>query len=193
MVDSYDGADIVDGTSFFFRVALVTQWGVGAMSAVGNVTTAIGEVGTLQFQDATYSVREDVGWVTLKVVRVGGASGTLVGTLDSTLPCDGSWACPVVGSDYSDVSGATLTFLDGEVSKEFNISILDDGLHEGPAETFAVSVEVLGSGVAASQTQVDILADSDAGVFRWSATEYSVVENQPSVTALVVREGGSSG
>jgi hypothetical protein len=86
--------------------------------------------GSVQFSVASAKVIEDVGFLTVNVLRTGGSSGTLMvdyATADLTA---------TAGSDYVATAG-TLTFNDGETSKTFDIPINDDVITEGD-ETFKV-------------------------------------------------------
>ena len=91
-----------------------------------------GVAGNVQFTVGSIRVIEDVGLVTVTVLRQGGSSGQL--TIDYAT-ADGS---ATAGQDYTAVSG-TLTFSGGETSKSFQIPITDDATTE-PDETFTVSL-----------------------------------------------------
>ncbi len=89
--------------------------------------------GSVQFITASAQVIEDVGFVTINVVRVGGSSGSLsvdYSTTDITA---------VAGQDYLAASG-TLVFNDGETSKSFDIQINNDFVSESD-ETFKVRLD----------------------------------------------------
>jgi hypothetical protein len=99
--------------------------------------------GSVQFTKTSTKVIEDVGFLTVNVVRTGGSSGILTAgysTADITA---------AAGQDYVATSG-TLTFNEGETSKSFDIPINDDAITEGD-ETFIVrlrnasSVDSLGA------------------------------------------------
>jgi hypothetical protein len=84
--------------------------------------------GSLQFSSATYSVGESGGTSTITVTRTGGSSGTV--TVDYATVAGGTatgGASCTAGIDYITTSG-TLTFLDAEVSKTFNVSICNDAV-----------------------------------------------------------------
>lgn len=92
--------------------------------------------GKLQFSSATYSVNEDAGNIVITVNRVEGATGNV--TVDFATS-DGT---AVAGSDYSSTSG-TLSFVQGETSKSFSISITSDNNFEGD-ETINLTLSNLG-------------------------------------------------
>jgi hypothetical protein len=99
--------------------------------------------GSVQFSAASYQVIEDVGFTTITVTRSGGSLGMLA--VDYAT----SDISATAGQDYVAASG-TLTFADGEVSKTFNVAILDDSVYE-PDEQIGLTLksnsglELLGS------------------------------------------------
>jgi hypothetical protein len=86
--------------------------------------------GSVQFTTATAKVIEDVGFVTVNVLRTGGSLGTL------SVDYSTSDITTTAGQDYVATSG-TLTFADSETSKSFDIPINDDAITESD-ETFVV-------------------------------------------------------
>jgi Calx-beta domain len=110
-------------------------------------------LGTVQFNPDSYTVIEDIGVVPVTVTRSGGV-GTL--TVDySTL--DGS---AKAGQDYVATSG-TLTFLQGETTKTFNVTILNNAAVEAD-ELFTVTLKNLADPdvVASPGTAVITLKDN---------------------------------
>ncbi|WP_373500401.1 S8 family serine peptidase [Desulfococcus sp.] len=80
--------------------------------------------GQLQFSTSDYSVDEAGGSVTVTVTRTSGSAGAVAvdyATSNGT-------AAP--GADYVAASG-TLSFADGQTSRMFTITILNDTVHEG--------------------------------------------------------------
>lgn len=97
-------------------------------SAVDGATAS----GSVQFTVSSIQVIEDVGALTVTVLRTGGASGNLsvdYATVNGTA---------IAGQDYTATSG-TLNFAGGETSKTFQIPITDDATTE-PDETFRVEL-----------------------------------------------------
>ena len=89
-------------------------------------------LGSVQFDPASYTVIEDIGSLPITVKRSGGV-GTLTvqfSTLDGTAKA---------GEDYVANSG-TLTFLEGETTKTFNVTILNNGALEFD-ESFMVTLK----------------------------------------------------
>jgi Calx-beta domain-containing protein len=86
--------------------------------------------GNAQLSNLPIKAIEDVGLITINVVRNGGSHGPLsveYSTRDVTA---------LAGQDYVATSG-TLVFNDGETTKSFDVPILDDAITE-PDETFLV-------------------------------------------------------
>ncbi|HKP71882.1 MAG TPA: Calx-beta domain-containing protein, partial [Pyrinomonadaceae bacterium] len=128
----------------------------------------------LQFGAANYSVFEGGGnnAVTVTVTRTGGvAGGTTV-----NYATGGGTATP--GVDYTPASG-TLTFADGETSKTFTVSVLDDNVFEGN-ETIGL-------------TLTNPSGDASLGTLPTATLTIQDNESQPFVTTsnLFVPEGES--
>jgi hypothetical protein len=119
---------------------------------------ALGAAGELNFDAASYEVHENAGALTLTVTRSGGSAGAVSVnwyTFDFTA---------TGGQDYQPASGS-VELLDGETSKPFRISIVDDAEYE-VHETFRV--ELLGPGGGATlgvqaTAQAAILNDDPLG------------------------------
>ena len=96
--------------------------------------------GSLQFSAASYRVNENGGYLTIPVIRTGGAAQTLTvnyATADGPL----AYATGPL-PNYVGVTN-TLTFGPGEVAKTFNVTILDDGVTNGAPGNFYFNVNLL--------------------------------------------------
>ncbi|MBC8094581.1 MAG: DUF11 domain-containing protein, partial [Akkermansiaceae bacterium] len=132
--------------------------GVPTPSLLGPNTSAVltilndNSYGTFQFSASGYTVNEEGGYATLSVNRTGSSLGTAAvsySTADSTA---------LAGVNYLSTSG-TLTFASGQVSTNFNISILNDGA-PNPAPTnfyFTVSMTVSAGASAGAPTNVAVV------------------------------------
>ena len=78
----------------------------------------------VEFDSADFTVEEDGNLATITVVR----TGTLAGTVTVSYATQADTAA--AGVDYTDVNG-TVTFLDGEDTKTFQVPITNDGTIEG--------------------------------------------------------------
>ena len=97
--------------------------------STGDATSASG---SLQFSVSSVTAIEDVGTLTITVLRTGGTAGNLsvdYATANGTA---------IAGQDYTSTSG-TLIFSAGETSKTFQIPILDDATTESE-ENFTVTL-----------------------------------------------------
>ena len=89
------------------------------------VSNAEAIASSLQFSAANYNTFEGTGnAINVTVTRTGGVTGAVT----VNYATGGGTATP--GTDYTPVSG-TLSFADGELTKTFNVTILDDNLYEG--------------------------------------------------------------
>lgn len=125
------------------RVITATATDPNGNTSEFSASDATAAVGSVQFSVSSIGAIEDVGTLTITVLRTGGSTGNLsvdYATVDGTA---------VAGQDYTANSG-TLTFTGGETSKTIQIPILDDGTTE-PDETFTVvlrnnsNIEALGA------------------------------------------------
>jgi hypothetical protein len=151
-----------------------------------------GSAGVLELGAAALGVAESGATLTVTVNRVGGSAGAI--TVDYAT-ADGT---ATAGSDYT-AAGGTLGFADGETTKTFDLTILDDAatpVFEGN-ETFTVSLgnptggATLGTPSSAVVTIVD--DDPAPGVLQLGAATYGVAENGGILTVTVDRVGGSAG
>jgi hypothetical protein len=76
--------------------------------------------GKLEFSAASYNVNENAGAINVQVTRTGGTAGTV--TIDYATKNNGT---ATANTDFAPASG-TFTFLDGEVTKVFQVIIHDD-------------------------------------------------------------------
>jgi hypothetical protein len=86
---------------------------------------------SVQFAQATYNVQEDLGMVTITVVRTGDATGT--STVDYQTVDGGA----LQKTDFEYAAG-TLTFAPGETGKTFQILLNEDMYLEGK-ESFSLA------------------------------------------------------
>jgi hypothetical protein len=142
-----------------------------------------------QFSESTYNVPENAGTATITVVR----------SVDTTQTQSVSYATSngtaTAGSDYTAASG-TLTFAPGEVTKTFNISIVNDTAIE-PNETLTVTLTNPTNGATISgnnPTTVNILNDDVIGPnsTQFTAPSTTVSENVGKITLNVTRTGDTA-
>ncbi len=144
--------------------------------------------GSLQFSSPTYSVGEAGGTATITVNRSGGTSGTV--TVDYATVAGGTatgGAACTAGVDYINASG-TLTFIDGDNSESFNVTICNDPTDE-PDETvnMALTNPTGGATIGAQSTAVLTITDDDPtpGTFNVSIGDVRVVEGNSGMSNAV--------
>ena len=112
------------------RVITATATDPNGNTSEFSAADSSGATGSVQFTASPLQVIEDVGTLSVTVVRTGGTTGTLsvdYSTSDGTA---------IAGQDYTSASG-TLTFTGGETSKTIQIPIADDAITETD-ETFTL-------------------------------------------------------
>ncbi|MDX2486094.1 MAG: choice-of-anchor F family protein, partial [Gammaproteobacteria bacterium] len=122
-----------EATESFNVILSNAQGGAALVVAASNAQVDIADDDDplVQFNSAAYNAAENGGSVTLSVARNGTA-----GTLDVDYASADVSATD--GADYSAVTG-TLSFLDGEGSKDVVVTLLDDTTFEGD-ESFSVTL-----------------------------------------------------
>ncbi|MFQ5400301.1 MAG: Calx-beta domain-containing protein, partial [Anaerolineae bacterium] len=89
------------------------------------------------------------GTAVITVTRTGGSSGAV--TVDY-VTSDGT---AVAGSDYTAVSG-TLTFGDGETSKTFTVTILNDSVNDPDETVILALINATGGAVLGTPSQATL-------------------------------------
>lgn len=145
--------------------------------------------GSFRFSQATYATPEGNG-VTITVQRINGTAGAV------SVQYATSNGTAVSGSDYTATSG-TLNFADGDTSKTFNVTSLQDSAAEAD-ETIVLTLSNPGGGAAlGSPNQAVITIQDDdvtpAGKLQFSQSNFTVLENMGAAVVTVQRVNGSSG
>jgi hypothetical protein len=116
--------DAVSEPNEYFQVNIYQPVNITLSDSLANGTIFDEDnPGELQFSPAVYNVNEGVGAATVTVTRTTGTVGTV--TVDYATTNTGTTSFP----DFTPASG-TLTFLDGEATKTFSVSITDDQIVE---------------------------------------------------------------
>jgi hypothetical protein len=182
-----------------FRLANATPAGTQIRTTTSTLTVIDDEgPGTLDFSSNAYTVVEGADRATVTVNRIGGGTNLRLTVDYVTQASLTDPASPIF--DYMPISPArTLTFEAGELSKTFQVQILDDSDAEPPEKVrLALSNPVNLSGGAPPQIGPSQLAeltivDDDVSTFRFSAPSYFVNENDASGHATItVNRGGAT-
>jgi hypothetical protein len=188
--DTYEGDEA-------FSVALSNVKGGASLGAALSAQIDISEddpvpaSGVFQFSAVRYNAKENDSSVFVTVNRIDGSFG------EASVDYSTTDATASVGQDYRSTSG-TLNFANGEVSRTFEVALLNDNTYEGD-EVFTVALSnVQGSATlgSVSSSQVDISEDDpapSAGVLQLSGSSYSPKENDGSIIITVTRMNGSTG
>ena len=110
-----------------------------------RITRALPADGTLAFESANYSVGENEGHVTLRVVRSGGvdeAISAMVSTKDGTALASTTSPPAAANNDYL-MSSSLITFAQGETAKDIDIPIVASPAAE-PNKAFTATLSTTG-------------------------------------------------
>jgi Calx-beta domain len=178
-----------------FEVVLTdpTQWQLEYPSTANVVISgdAVAQLGTLQLDDASYSVPQNAGTKTISVNRMDGSSGAVsvaYATVNGTA---------VTGKDFTAASG-TLDWNDGETTaKTFTVAISNSTPFAG-SKAFSVALSKPGSGATlGTPGSAPVTINGDAtpavGNVHLAASSNTVTQNAGTATMSVSRSGGSNG
>ncbi len=144
--------------------------------------------GSLQFSQADFVASEQNGTALIVVNRVGGSAGEVRVTFRT------SNGTATAVSDYEAVN-QQLIFLDGEVSKGIEVTIVNDDRAE-PDETVNLTLsDAVGGATLGTpfQATLTILDNDSPGTLQFSAATYRIGEGGGSVAITVTRIGGAAG
>ena len=135
----------------------------------------------LQLELASYSVNEDAGAITIRVLRRD----------DGDFPVSVDYATTnltaVAGQDYLDTAG-TLTFAPGEVLKPVTVTLLNDAVRE-PSKTFRITLKNPAGGavLGATSSATVTITDNTDEVVRFPAASFATWEDAARVRIPVLR------
>ena len=182
-----------------FRLASATPAGAQIKTTRATLTIIDNEgPGTLDFSSSAYTVLEGANAATV-TVRRSGASNLRLSVDYATQTALTNSASPL--TDYTSITPArTLTFNPGELSKTFQVAIVDDSDAESPENVgLALSNPKNLTGGAAPQIGPNgpaelTINDDDVSTFSFSAPTYFVDEDAPAghATITVSRAGATN-
>ncbi len=152
------------------------------------------QFGLISMEQTTVTVQETDANVTLIVNRELGTTGEI--TVD--------FAAAMLGFDTAEsptdfvAQAGTLTFADGETSKQITVVLADDDVFEG-SEIFSVTLSNPQNGAVlggATQTKVSITDDEfddQPGTFFFGRVSYSTEEDATNMDVTVIRSFGAAG
>ena len=147
--------------------------------------------GTIGFSSATFTENEGVPsqLAAITVVRTGATNAPV--TVSFATTTGGTATAPV---DYISTNG-TLSFLPGELTKSFQIRLIDDNAGEGTESVRIVLSNPSNSNTLTTATATLLITDNEfaPGTFTFSAPTNSVSEIGTNVLLTINRVGGGSG
>lgn len=158
----------------------------GTISNANATVTITDNDSLISFSPSTYNVEETAGIVALTVYRSANTTGSL------TINYSASNGSAVAGSDYTTSTG-TIYFLDGEAVKTISIPIINDSTYE-TTESFTVSLSNPSNGsIGIGTANVTITDDDTTPEIGFNPIDYSLLENEGTVTLTVYRSQNLSG
>ena len=147
------------------------------------------QAGTIEFDQAAYTVNESAGIATITLRRTGGLAAGVTAMV-STLTTGTATA----GADYTAFTNKVVTFAGGATTASFTIAINNDTLAEAD-ETVVLQISSVGVPAAIgaqNTTTLTIQSDDIAGTVQFSASNYNVTEGTATATITVNRVVGTS-
>jgi len=156
-------------------------------ASAGSITTAtasasITDNDTRSWTVSTADVNEGAGFISYTVSRTGGTGAA------ATIQFDTANGSAKAGSDYTAVTGQTLSFAAGETSKTVQVAVIDDALAEG-SETVFASLSNASTGSIATATASASITDNDTTT--WSVSTATVSEDAGFISYTVSRTGAT--
>jgi len=183
------GSGLLSGTpqsaGTFNGITVTASNGV-APAATQTFSITILSGGNLQFESSAYTVAENAGSLTVKVIRTGGSAGST--SVNYSTGSSGA------GIDFTTTTG-TLVFADGETSKTFNVPILNDNLDEDD-EVYPLTLSnVTGSGFAGTPSQAFFTIVDDDPPPSITISDAVMLEGNtvPNIMTFLIRLSAPSG
>ena len=164
--------------------------GASAGAQTTATLTIVDSVGSIQFDNASYSVNEDgAGVVSIAVSRTGGSNGPA-----SVSYATSNGTATTVDGDYVAASG-TLNWVDGvSGAQTFTVTINNDAIAEDPDETVNLTLSGFTGASAGVQTTATLTIVDSFGSVQFDSATYSVDEDGGvAATITVMRVGGTNG
>jgi Calx-beta domain/Beta-propeller repeat len=170
------------GSSTFPTSSPIQAFGGLLDAFVAQITDA----GVIQFSASSFQVSETGGTATITVRRTGDTSTA------ATVQFATSNGTATTGSDYTATSG-TLTFLTGQSSQTFTVTIAADAICDGD-ETVNLTLTNPGGGNVLGTRSTAVLTILDpAACVSFGAAAFQVTENRGPAVVTVVRSGPATG
>lgn len=136
--------DLTTGTVATLQTAKITMYGTASSPQ------------RVRFSAQRFAALENAGTIDLHVERIGGSTGTATVDFLASNAVAGGFA---PAGDYSLTPG-TLTFADGETSKDITVTINDDALQQGNRSIYVILKNPTGASLGGyAQARLDIIDD----------------------------------
>ncbi|TQV74973.1 hypothetical protein FLL45_08500 [Aliikangiella marina] len=187
-----DGDGVEDGADSFPTDG--SEWQDSDGDGIGDNSdpTPYPPSGEFNFTASTLSVAEDALSLTVTVTRTDGEYGNASVDFATT---DGSATASI---DYTFAAG-TLSFVDGETEKSFQVEITDDSIYEGD-ENFVIHLSNVQGGdatIGATDEALVTIAENDpvppAGEIAFESATTATAEDGGFVLVNLIRTGGEFG
>jgi predicted outer membrane repeat protein len=174
-----------------FTVTLSDPTGGASIGTRATSTVTITEDDerpVVAFNPGTRSVDENAGTVTVTVERTGNTNGAF--SVDYALASGGT----ATTIDDFTLTNGTLNFADGETSKTFDVTIIDDSSDE-PNETIKIALSnATNSATIGTNSNIVITINDDdepppTGIFQFQTATYTKTEDALPFTVTVTRTG----
>ncbi len=176
-----------------FNLILSAPTGGAILGSNSTAEVAIDDndnAGILAFSSDAFAFNENIGTALITVTRTGGSDGAV------SVDCSTINGTATAPADFTALSGATISWSDGDTApKACSVTIADDILEED-VESFTVTLsDATGDAVVGSVNvaTVQIVDNDDPGEIAFSDDIYEVEEGAGSLTVTVLRKVGTTG
>jgi outer membrane protein assembly factor BamB len=181
--------DAVPRSSNWVWACYMTMASNSSFCSCGSYGGVAATTSIVQFTSSAYSVPENGGSVTVTVFRTNGRSGAM--TVDYAT----GGGTAVAGVNYVTATG-TLNYANGETSKTFTVSVMDDGVWTPGNKTVKLNLShATGSSMFGSPSNAVLtLVDVDGpGSFQFGSSGYAAGQDVGTMSITVTRANGKTG
>ncbi|GLD91525.1 hypothetical protein PINS_up000058 [Pythium insidiosum] len=194
----FELANLTSSTSYFVRVRARNDAGSSQWAGPLAAQTDVARRGVVVFRPNNITVPEDVGEVSLHLIRVDGSAGTLSCRYYSSVDPVAWGIVATDGRDFllDDVTQRDLVFADGETHKTVTIHVINNDVYDVVPRVVALVIEDTTIErtvpVPVSLGFVNLADDGDAGAVEFVLPAVSVSESAGSMFVDLRRVNGSS-
>ncbi|MBK8001105.1 MAG: hypothetical protein IPK15_20935 [Verrucomicrobia bacterium] len=164
-----------------FQVRLLSPTNTAVSLGTNLVTITDNDAATVAFLHGSTNVAEGVGTVTITALRSGATNTAVSVRFYSTNGTAGA-------TDYFTTNGI-LSFAANEVSKSFDLRIIDDALAENAETVILRLVSPTNATISGFGTNLVTIGTNDSAYVSWSVASVSTNESTNAITLTVNRTG----